>query len=317
MPKMSTDRVRHALNGPTMGTRWSALFHAPAGFDPAPLQAAMAQAVTEVDGQMSAWKKDSDLNRLSAVEPGKWLELPPRLMQVLATGLDIGRVTDGAFDLGMGDAVAAWGFGPEPADPQRIRAARQASRRPAHEMLELDHDRGRARKHGAMVFDLNGIAKGYGVDRLAETARAFGIEDALLSIDGELRALGVQPDGSSWAVAVEAPDPDRRAPHSIIELTNAAVATSGDYRHWVDVGGRRLAHTMDPRRGMPLAASPASVTVLAGDCMTADAWATAMMVLGRDRGQSVARAIGLSVLFLERDKVTAGGTGYFQPPRLH
>lgn len=299
MRKTFTDLVRHALNGPTMGTRWSALFHAPAGFDPEPVRIAMAKAVTEVDAQMSTWKPDSDLNRLSAASPGEPVLLPPALMEVLDAGLKIGRVSGGAFDIGMADAVTAWGFGPNRADEDRIRAARAKSRSPAHEVLELDQAQGSARKSQAMAFDLNGIAKGYGVDRLAATAQAYGIDGALLSIDGELRAIGTQPDGSAWTVAVEAPDSERRAAHSILELTDIAVATSGDYRHWVEVGGRRLSHTMDPRRGMPLLNAPASVTVLAETCMMADAWATAMMVLGRERGQQLARSLGLSVLFID------------------
>ena len=256
MPKTFTDLTRHALNGPTMGTRWSALFHAPADFGPALAQMTMATVVDEVDGQMSPWKPDSDLNRLNEAAPGEWIDLPPQLMEVLSAGLAIGRASGGAFDIGMGDAVAAWGFGPAPAIEKRILLARQRARRPAFEVLELDAENRRACKHAPMQFDLNGIAKGYGVDRLTETARAFGLEGALLAIDGELRAIGNQPDGTPWIIAVEAPDPEQRAAHSILELSDAAVATSGDYRHWIQVGDRRLSHTMDPRRGMPLVTSP-------------------------------------------------------------
>jgi thiamine biosynthesis lipoprotein len=134
------------------------------------------------------------------------------------------------------------------------------------------------RKAAPIALDLNGIAKGYGVDRLAETLREHGIADALVGIDGEMRAMGLRPDGEAWTIAVEAPDAERRTPHSILALQDAAVATSGDYRHWVEVQGRRLSHTMDPRRGAPLIASPASVTVVARTCAEADAWATALMV---------------------------------------
>ena len=301
MRKTFTDLVRHALNGPTMGTRWSALFHAPAGFDPELVRVAMATAVAEVDAQMSTWKPDSDLNRLNAAGPGEWISLPSALMEVLIAGLEVGRASGGAFDIGMGDAVSAWGFGAACADEADIRAARTTARRPAYEVVEVDNMHGRARKTEAMTFDLNGIAKGYGVDRLTDIARAFGIDGALLSIDGELRAIGTQPDGTAWTVAVEAPDTERRAAHSILQLTDIAVATSGDYRHWVEVGGRRLSHTMDPKRGMPLLNAPASVTVLAETCMMADAWATAMIVLGRERGLPLARSLGLSVLFIGRD----------------
>jgi thiamine biosynthesis lipoprotein len=172
-------------------------------------------------------------------------------------------------------------------------------RRPAHEVLEFDGDH--VRKVEPIALDLNGIAKGYGVDRLAETLRDHGIVDALVGIDGEMRAMGLRPDGEAWTIAVEAPDPERRTPHSILALQDAAVATSGDYRHWVEVQGRRLSHTMDPRRGAPLIASPASVTVVARTCAEADAWATVLMVLGPDRGAALARRSGLDALFLLRD----------------
>lgn len=299
MSKMSTELVRHALNGRTMGTRWSTLFHAARGFDPAPVRVGLEAAVAAVDAQMSTWRPDSDLMRLNAAPVGEWLPLPLELAQVLALGLAIGRASDGAFDIGQGESVRAWGFGPSPADPQAIRAAMQARHRPAFDLLELEGDR--LRKTGPVALDLNGIAKGHGVDRLAEVLRDHGIRDALVGIDGEMRALGLRPDGQQWTVAVEAPDRERRAPHSILTLQDAAVATSGDYRHWVSVLGRHLSHTMDPMRGAPLLSSPASVTVIAPTCAEADAWATALMVRGPAEGADLAARAGLSALFLMRD----------------
>ena len=173
----------------------------------------------------------------------------------------------------------------------RIRVALSDPRHPAHEVLELDRGGQRVRKLAPVTLDLSGIAKGYGVDRLAEVAERFGIPGALLAIDGELRALGLQPDGRPWSVAVERPAPLVRTPCAILALHDAAVATSGDYRHWIEVGGRRLSHTMDPRRGGPLPTSPASVTVAAETCMAADAWSTALMVKGSLDGVEIARKL--------------------------
>jgi thiamine biosynthesis lipoprotein len=200
----------------------------------------------------------------------------------------------------MGDSVSAWGFGPHQADPQVIRAALGTARRPTHQVLELDADALRLCKHAQVTLDLCGIAKGYGVDRLMAVLARFGIGDALVGIDGEMRANGLRPDGRPWAVAVERPDHDKRAPLAVLELTDCAVATSGDYRHWVDVGDRRLSHTMDPARGGPLSVSPASVTVLAETCMQADAWATALMVQGTRDGAASARRLNLNALFIDR-----------------
>ena len=299
MSKMSTERARVALNGPTMGTRWSALFFGEQGFDPAPVRAALQAAADEVDAQMSTWKPDTALMPFNAAPMGAWVAVPERLLDVLRLGLEIGRASGGAFDIGMGDAVTAWGFGPDAAVPDRIRAAMTADRVPAYAVLEING--AQVRKSAPIALDLNGIAKGYGVDRLADTLRGHGIADALVGIDGEMRALGLRPDGQPWAIAVEAPDRERRTPHSILALQDAAVATSGDYRHWVEVQGRRLSHTMDPHRGRPLLASPASVSVVARNCAEADAWATALMVLGSEKGAALARSRGLDALFLLRD----------------
>lgn len=301
MSKMSTDLTRHALNGATMGTRWSALFYAPRGLDPAPLQTALQAAVDQVDAQMTTWRPDSDLMRLNAAPLNAWVLVPRPLMAVLATGLQVGRVTGGAFEIAMGDAIAAWGFGPAEADTNRIKSARTKPRRPSFDSLELDVTNGLARKHDASTFDLSGIAKGYGVDRLAETLLAHGIAEGLVAIDGEVRALGSQPDGTAWPVAVEAPDRQARAVHSMLALQDAAVATSGDYRHWVQVGERLLSHTIDPRTGAPLLDAPASVTVIAQSCMLADAYATALMVMGPDVGKAFATQNHLDALFLIRD----------------
>ncbi|MFD1475562.1 FAD:protein FMN transferase [Ancylobacter polymorphus] len=309
MSRTSTELARHALNGPTMGTRWSALFHAPAGFDAGTVRSALQAAVDEVDAQMSTWKPDSELMRLNGTPAGQWVSVPARLLDVLRLGLAIGRASGGAFDIGMGDAVIAWGFGAAQASPNRIRSAIKARRVPAHDALEIDGTR--VRKRVPITLDLNGIAKGYGVDRLAGVLGSFGIRDGLVGIDGEMRAMGLRPDGEAWTVAVEQPDPERRAPHSLLSLEDCAVATSGDYRHWIDVQGRNLSHTMDPARGAPLAQSPASVTVLAPTCAEADAWATALMVLGADDGGELARRLGIDALFLLRGAcgIRSCGTG--------
>jgi thiamine biosynthesis lipoprotein len=254
--------------------------------------------VDDVDAQMSTYKPDSDLMRLNAAPVDVWVAVPTRLIAVLRLGYEIGHASGGTFDIGVGDAVTAWGFGPDAAAPDRIRAAMTERRVLALEALEIQD--GHIRKTSPLALDLNGIAKGYGVDCLAETLHSFGIEAGLVGIDGEMRARGRRPDGEPWTMAVEAPNPKCRTPHSILALEDAAVATSGDYRHWVEVQGRRLSHTIDPRRGAPLLASPASVTVVARTCAQADAWATALMVLGAEAGGDLARQRGLDALFLLR-----------------
>jgi thiamine biosynthesis lipoprotein len=175
-----------------------------------------------------------------------------------------------------------------------------ATAHPAQQTLELDRPAGRARKHAAVQLDLCGIAKGYGVDRMAAVLQRHGVPHALAALDGELRAVGPQASGKPWAVALEQPEAGRRAVHGVIELDNLAVATSGDYRRFLQVGESRLAHTMDARRGAPVNNGVASVTVLARTCMQADAWATALLVAGPGEGLAMAQRMGLDALFLLR-----------------
>ena len=189
---MSTEPLRHALNGPTMGTRWSALFFTPADFDAAPLQTAMQMAVAEVDDQMSSWKPDSDLMRINRAPPGEWIAAPAQLLAVLRLG--------GAFDVGMGDAVTAWGFGPDAASGERIRIALQAPRRPSWEAVEIGE--AALRKHEAITLDLNGIAKGHGVDRLAETMLQLGSTSQQIALMRGIRSSGTMTIFNNLAISI-------------------------------------------------------------------------------------------------------------------
>jgi thiamine biosynthesis lipoprotein len=277
------------------------------------LQRALQTAVDAVDDQMSTWKPGSDLMQFIAASIGRWLPLPAGLLTVLAAGLGVSRSTAGAFEMNVGDAVWAWGFGAEDIDLVAIRAASDGPRIRAQDVIELDLALGLARKVAPVALDLSGIAKGYGVDRLAEVALAHGVTHALCAIDGELRAVGGRADGSPWAIQVEQPDHPGQEAHSMLMLTDGAVATSGDYRHFVSVAGKRLAHTIDPKRGAPLVDAPASVTVVGQTCMLADAMATALMVMGPHEGCRLAAEQGISALILlrEGDGFRSVGTGMF------
>lgn len=304
-----------------MGTRWSVTLDAPAGCNLALLHRNLAAAVELVDDQMSPWKPHSDLMRLNRTPVGTWVTLPPQLMEVLACALEVQRQSAGAFDPGVGALVNAWGFGAggRTPDAAAIRSARHAPPEPTtaagqrqHPALELDLPAGRARRCADQSFDLCGIAKGYGVDRMAAVLADHGVTHALAALDGELRAVGTQASGSPWAVALEQPDVGQRAVHGVIELEQLAVATSGDYRHFVQVGDTRLAHTLDARRGAPVNNAVASVTVLASTGMLADAWATALLVAGPGEGLALAQRVGLDALWLLRRPPGQAGTGWVE-----
>lgn len=312
MQKISTERTRHALSGPAMGARWSALFFSPPGRDPVPIQKALQKSADNVESQMSVWLPDSNLMRLNQAPVGEPIPIPDSLAKVIALGLAIGRASDGVFDIGTGDAVRAWGFGQTPLDLQAIRTVMSRPRRPAYEVLELE--KRHIRKLAPVSLDLNGIAKGFGVDQLAETLRSFDIDAGLVGINGEMYAFGQRPDGNDWTIAIEVPDVNCRAVHSVLSLQDAAVATSGDYRRRVKVKEGYFSHTMIPHRGIPIMSSHTSVTVIAPTCAEADAWATALMVTGPDTGARLVSRYGLSALFLMRDGnggVSSRGYGAF------
>ena len=321
MPKMSSDRAapgRRTLHGPTMGTRWSVHLDAAAGLDLTDLCHDLAAAVEQVDQQMSPWKPDSDLMRLNRAAVGEWVDLPAEMLEVLDGALEVNRLSNGAFDPCAGALVDAWGFGAvrDTPDAQSIQRAREGLTPATHTALDLEKPAGRVRKRFALQVDLCGIAKGHAVDRMAIVLNRHGVRHALASLDGELRAVGAQADGAPWAVAIERPEPGRRAVHAVLELEDLAVATSGDYRRYLEVGGARLAHTMDTRRKAPVRNAVASVTVLAPDCMRADAWATALLVAGPEEGLALAQRMRMDVLYLLRreGQLIEAGLGRFAKP---
>jgi thiamine biosynthesis lipoprotein len=299
---MSSELQRHALNGETMGTRYSAVFFAPADTDLGAIGAALLAAVDQVDRQMSTWKPDSDLNRLNAAPAHQWHAVPAELLAVLDAAVRVSIESRGAFDIGVGALVNAWGFGPTAQEPdaQQIRALGRRAHRAASEVLEIDLAQQRVRKKEAIALDLSGIAKGYGVDALARALDGWGIHRYLVGIDGEMRAKGTKPDGQAWAVAIEKPVRHVREVMGVMELVDAAIATSGDYRHWVEVAGQHFAHTMNPGSGRPVDNRLASVTVVMPSCMLADAWATALLVMGAPVATELAQQRGMTVLLVLR-----------------
>ena len=295
--------VRHALNGPTMGTRYSAVFFAPESFNTDALAAALFAAVDRVDQQMSTWKVDSDLNRLNAAPVGAWFVIP----RELAAGWRRRSESEKRRTACSTFASATW-FRPGASAPARRPSTQSGSRHlprrrtpSPQKSLSWMKSRRRARKHAPVSLDLSGIAKGYGVDEMARAMEKYAIPSWLVGIDGEMRAKGLKPDGSPWVVALERPKSGTRAAMGVIELTDTAVATSGNYRHRVKMNGRTLSHTIDPTTGAPLENNLASVSVLATTCMDADAWATVLMILGEKAGRNAADTLGMDAIFVRQD----------------
>nr|WP_267869614.1 FAD:protein FMN transferase [Massilia agrisoli] len=294
-----------------MGTRYTAVFYGPDTVDTAAIGASLFAAVDQVDRQMSTWDRASDLCRVNAAPAGSWIAIPDPLAEVLAAGMQLGLESHGAFDIGLGELVDAWGFGPPAPGLPPPPALAGSQYQPATEKLEIDRARGRIRKLGPLRLDLSGIAKGYGVDQLAHCLDRWGVTRYLVGIDGEMRARGAKPGDDPWTVAVEKPAYGVREVAGVMELRDTAIATSGDYRRWIEVAGQRYGHTMHPALQQPVLNRIAAVTVLAPTCMLADAWATALLVMGEDDGVNLARERGMDVLFVLRDgaRLTEIATG--------
>ncbi len=282
-----------------MGTRWSVRFVALPGFDAGRLNRTIVDELDAVIAEMSHWEAGSAISRFNAAPAGCWLTLPPALFHVVQAGVLLAEATGGAFDPTVGVLADLWGFGPVaattlPPPDDAIAAARGSG---GWRRLELDRYARRALQPGGLRLDLSGIAKGHAVDRVAGVLAAQGQSDALVEIGGELRGTGLRPDGQPWWVAVEMP-PGAALPPIRVALHGLAIATSGDYRRWFGHDGRRYAHTLDPRSGRPLDNDVASVTVLHGDCMMADALATAIGVLGPVAGIRYATEAGIAAFMI-------------------
>lgn len=297
------------LQGETMGTTWKIRI-AGEGLDPDLRERVRIETehrLADIDRWMSTWNPDSEISRFNAAPGTEPFPVSLETAEVVALALDVGRASRGAFDVTVGPLVALWGFGSQ--------AREQSS--PSDEAIEalrryvgpqtLEVDRGGPEAGGRLVkrddevrIDLSGIAKGYGVDHVARGLRRLGREDFLVEIGGEIRAAGERPGGGPWRVAIEKPLDHGRAIQEVIPLSDRAMATSGDYRIFYREDGQRLSHTLDPRTGRPVDNGTASATVLAPDCATADAWATALMVLGPDPGLELAREQGLAAMLLIR-----------------
>lgn len=271
-----------------MGTSWSArIVNAPDG-----AEAAILAVLDGVIATMSNWEAASAISRFNRAPIGQWTTLPADMGTVLRAGIAIARLSDGAFDPAIGHLVRHWGFGPPDApSPSPVPSAPWRA-------IELDGDR--ARRLDEVALDFSGIAKGFAVDAVARALRDLGAAHFLVEIGGELRGDGVKPDIQPWWVDVEPPS-DLPVPTLRVALCGLSIATSGDYRRFRMEDGRRLSHSIDPARGAPIANDVASVTVLHDSAMLADAWATAITVLGHDRGMALATRQGIAARLVRRE----------------
>ena len=302
------------VNGAVMGTTWNLTYlSSGTSADAAAVHRGVQAELDAVNAALSTYLDDSEISRFNADHGADWIALSADFLTVLEAALQVGRQSGGAYDVTIAPLVDLWGFGPggpvtSPPAAERIELLlAQVGQR----HLELDTGRGAARKLSPVSVDFSSLAKGYAVDRAAAWLLQQGIENFLLEVGGEMRLSGLSARGDAWRVAIEQPLPDRRDPAAVVVLSDLAVATSGDYRNYFEIDGRRYSHTLDPRTGRPVEHDLVSVTVVHPSAMLADAWATALAVLGEGAGRTVARDRGLAVYFIHR---TADGFSHSHTP---
>ena len=293
------------LSGHTMGTTWHVTYTHSELSSPASraqLRTGIEKLLQGVNTSMSTYQSDSEISRFNRQDPNQWFSISPGFLLVLETAMTIGEKSHGAYDVTVGPVVDLWGFGPNP------RADSVPDEALLHELLgqvgqdelQLDGENRALLKLSELSLDFSSIAKGYGVDQVAEWLALQGLQDFLVEIGGEMRLSGKNPRGEKWRIAIEQPNALPGSVARAISVSNNAVATSGDYRNYFEVDGRRYSHTIDPRTGYPISHDLVSVTVIHPQSMIADAWATALMVMGSQDAMAMAQEQGLAVYFIRR-----------------
>lgn len=283
-----------AIHGETMGTTYAVKVYAP-NVNAAALKQAIRSELASVNQVMSTYMPGSELSRLNRSPVGRWFQATPDLVQVIHLSQDIYHISGGAFDVTVGALVNLWGFGPLPMSGKvpSDQAIEDARSKVGFNLLSIKDSR--LRRDADIYVDLSGIAKGYGVDKVYELLTKQGYKNFMVDIGGELRAHGVNDRGHAWRIAIERPDVTDRVPFTTIPLNDMAMATSGNYRNYFEVGGKRYSHEIDPKTGRPVTHNMASVTVLAPTDARADALATALYILGPKRGMALAEKQHLPV----------------------
>lgn len=259
----------------------------------------------KINLQMSTYIETSNLSLFNQSNTQDWKEIPPEFYTVIEEALRINKLSYGAFDITIGPVVNLWGFGPKAQieivpDESIIKEALNSI---GSQYIHLRKQPYAIKKDKPNLYiDLSAIAKGYAVDLIANYLNELNIYNYMVEIGGEIKTRGINPDNRTWQIGIEKPLNDQRSVQTVITLDNTAMATSGDYRNYFEENGTRYSHTIDPTTGKPITHKLASVTVLHPSTMTSDALATALLVLGPERGLELALRENLAAMFIVRDE---------------
>ncbi|WP_231742033.1 FAD:protein FMN transferase [Stieleria varia] len=295
------------FRGATMGTSYMVKIFGHADVPDDEIRFSVDAELRRVNDQMSTYLRSSEISKFNVSDSTDWFPVSQDFADVVDFAQAVSAKTDGAFDVTVGPLVNAWSFGPaeRTGTPPTSDEIASLMKSIGYQKLSVRLDPPALKKNiASLQVDLSAIAKGHGVDRVARILEEKGIHDFFVEIGGEVRTSGSK-DADVWQVGIQLPDSVRETPMlahamSTDEGADESMATSGDYRNYYEVDGKRISHTIDPRTGQPIEHSLASVTVIADSCMAADAWATALNVVGQQSGMKLAKQEGLSTLLIAR-----------------
>jgi FAD:protein FMN transferase len=293
------------IEEPTMGTYYSVkVARPPQGMTATSLKQGVETVLAQVISEISTYDKTSELSRLNQNPSTDWIPISSNLYQILAEGQRLAQLTHGTFDITIGPLVNLWGFGPEQRrdTPPTAAEIQTAQARVGWQKLELQAQPPAVRKTQSDVYiDLSALGEGYGGDQIVAWLKTQGVTDYLVAIAGAIRTAGLNAKKQPWAIAIEEPLIEQRTMHRVIPISNRAVSTSGDYRNFFERDGKRYSHEIDPYTGAPVTRNLGSVTVVGEVGMVVDGLATALMVLGDERGLTLAQEQNLAAYFIIRD----------------
>lgn len=273
---------------------------------PKPIKDFKAQIQKEFDlvnNQMSIFTKDSEINKINQAPQNQWLEISPELYLVLKTSQEIYSKSSGAFDPTVGQLVNLWGFGVDgrqkiPADQQ----IKDVLKYTGFDKLKLKEPNQVQKSDDKVYIDLSAIAKGYGVDLVVNRLKQMGYNDFLVDIGGEVYAAGSRVQGGQgWNIGIAEPAETGHKNLMAVGLKDMAAATSGNYRNFYYIDGKRFSHTISPKTGYPAEHNLVSATVFDQSCMKADGYATALMSMGEKKGLTFANKNQLAVILFIKD----------------
>ncbi|GKO85070.1 FAD:protein FMN transferase [Klebsiella quasipneumoniae] len=294
------------LDGKTMGTFWRVSV---IGVDEAKAQALRAKVQAQLDADdrlLSTWKNDSALMRFNHATDTRPWPVSEAMADIVTLSLRIGAKTHGAMDITVGPLVNLWGFGPDkqPVVTPDAQAIAAAKARTGLQHLQVINQSGRQflqKDIPDLFVDLSTVGEGYAADHLARLMEQEGISRYLVSVGGALVSRGMNGEGKPWRVAIQKPTDRENAVQAIVDINGHGISTSGSYRNYYELDGKRISHVIDPQTGQPITHKLVSVTVIAPTALEADGWDTGLMVLGPEKAQQVVREQGLAVYMIVKE----------------